>query len=202
MFQTGGECKPGSGEVWRLDHRFPQKVLEFCPLLQRYVAAGGAKVLFQQQDKCGPGSGSARCQSNCAAQHVLRLRSQAARAEHCRYVRNLLGRAIRVGNLPNINRIHRCEGVVGSPRTPQLQADAGCHQRQFGARRRDGKQRGAGHVDRCTRNCATTSPSATSRPKAHDMASPQSARRPDPRRSRFEAFQNMAASLIFPTGGK
>ena len=27
LFQTGGECKPGSGEVWRLDHRFPQKVL-------------------------------------------------------------------------------------------------------------------------------------------------------------------------------
>ena len=24
LSQTGGECKPGSGEVWRLDHRFSQ----------------------------------------------------------------------------------------------------------------------------------------------------------------------------------
>src|SRR5262249_28507894 len=48
LSQTGGQRKPGSSEVWRFDHRFSQKVLEFCPLLQRYVAAGGAKVFFQQ----------------------------------------------------------------------------------------------------------------------------------------------------------
>ena len=178
LSQAGGECKPGSGEVWRLDHRFSQKVLEFRPLLQRYVAAGGAKILLQQQDQCGPGSGGARRQSNGAAQHILRLRSQAARAERRRYVRDLSGRAIRVGNLPSVDRVHPCDGVAGSPRTPQLQADTGCHQREVGARRRDGQQRRTGHIDRRAGRCATTLPNDATCPEAHDTAPPQNARRP------------------------
>jgi hypothetical protein len=119
-----------------------------------------------------------RRQSNGFAQHILRLRSQAARAKCRRYFRHLLARAIRVGNVPNISHAHPYDSIVGSPRTPQLQADTGCHQQQVGAGWRDVQQRGTGHADRCACRCAAPLPNDTTCRERHDKASPQNARRP------------------------
>src|SRR5262249_33622823 len=195
--QTRGKRKSRSGEERPLDERSLQEALELRPLLPRCVTTRCSKVLFQQGNKRGPRNGGMRCQSIGFAQHILCLHSEAPRAKCGRHFRHLLGGAIRVGHLPNINCAHPCGSVVGSPRTPQLQADTGCHQQQVGARRRDGQQGGAGHVDRCARDCATTLPSDTSYPKPHDLAPPQNAARSDARRSSFEAFQNMTAALTF-----
>ena len=201
LAQTVGKCKSRCGEERRLGDRPLQEVLEFRPLRQRYVTTRRSKVLVQQANKRTPRSGGMRCQSNGVAQHILCLLAQAPRAEGRRDLHHLLGRAIGVGRSPNIDCIHPCDSVAGSPWTPQLQADTGCPQQQVGSRRRDGQQRGAGHVDRRARNCATTSPSDTRCPKPHDMAHPKMHVAPDSQRSRFAAFRNMTAALTFQTGG-
>jgi len=99
--------------------------------------------------------------------------AQAPRAEGGRDFRHLLGRAIGVSRSPNIDCVHPCDSVVGSPWSPQLQADTGCPQQQVGTRRRDGEQRGTGNRDRRTSHGATTLPSDTSCPKPHDMPHPK-----------------------------
>jgi hypothetical protein len=201
LAQTGGKCKSRSGEERRLGDRLLQEVLEFRPLRQRYVTTGRSKVLVQQENKRKPRSGGMRCQSVGFAQHILCLHAQAPGAEGRRDFRHLLGRAIGVGRSPNTDGVHPCDSVVGSARAPQLQADTGCPQQQVGARRGDAEQRGAGHVDRRARDCATTSPSDRRCPKPHDMAHPKMHVAPDSQRSRFAAFRNMTAALTFQTGG-
>jgi len=201
LAQTGTKCKSRCGEERRLGDRSLQEVLEFRPLRQRYVTTRRLKVLVQQGNERTPRSGGMRCQCNGVAQHILCLHAQAPRAEGRRDFRHLLGRAIEAARSPNVNCVHPCGSVVGSPWTPQLQADTGCPQQQVGARRRDGQQRGAGHVHRPARDCATTSPSDTRCPKPYDLGHPKMHVAPDSQRSRFAAFRNMNAALTFQTGG-